>query len=198
MEDEQLWKFLMVESSTNPASYSVRLLECTIRARVAFVLAIAEWARTTIETDKVAAARVRSALDLAWQWQQTAKVSGEALQDTVEGEEESEVGLAFDEPMAPDAQKPAWCVVIDAVCYTCWHAYVAGGDKRGMSEAISEVTEEIIDQTVKDARQVLGFDQGAVDRLAQYCIDHHRSTKDNELGAAISREVMLQAANWST
>ena len=42
-----------------------------------------------------------------------------------------------------------------------------------------------------------GFDQVAVDRLARYCIDHHKAANDKDLGAPISRETMLEVADWT-
>ena len=81
----------MARSSTSSApqdsnSYTALLSGCTIRARAAFVLAIAGAARTTIEADETLAKRIRNALDLAWRWQQFGDVSGVALSTAAEGE----------------------------------------------------------------------------------------------------------------
>ena len=185
----------MAKSSTNSSPYATQLEGCTIRARVAFVLAVAEWARDKVITSKDASARLHNAFDLAWRWQQTANVSGKTLDSVLA--DEADTGLAVEESMAPTAEKPAWVTITSAICYVCWHAYINVGDEEGMSEFISEVREDVIDQTIDFARRVPGFNQAAVDRLAQYCINHHKMANDKELGEPISRETMMQVADWA-
>jgi hypothetical protein len=175
----------------DPSLYSTQLVGCTIRARVAFVLAVAEVVRPAIQTREVVAARIRSALDLAWRWEQFGGISGRALYDMLESENED--GLMVEEWEAPAEQKPAWVAITSAISYASWHAFVTGGDKR-IPEPIAEVSEEVIDQVVAYARRAPGFDPGGVDRLAQYCVDHHRSADSSVLGEPIPREIVLQVA----
>jgi len=59
----------MEKSSTDLASYSAQLSGCAIRARVAFALALAEFARTKIDADEEVVGKIRAALDLAWLWE---------------------------------------------------------------------------------------------------------------------------------
>jgi hypothetical protein len=176
----------------DPSLYSTQLSGCTIRARVAFVLAIAEVVRNAITAREEVAERIRSALDLAWRWEQFGGVSGRALYDMLENENED--GLMVEEWAAPEAQKPAWVAMTSAISYTSWHAFVTAGDKR-LPEPIDEVSEEVIDQTVAYARRAPGFDPRCVDRLAQYCVDHHRTADSSVLGEPIAREAMLQVTN---
>jgi len=188
----------MAGSSTSsaqqqPNSYSTLLTACTIRARIAFVLAIAEVVRASIETHEIVAERLRSALDLAWRSEQSSGVSGDALHDTLESYNDD--ALMVEESKAPDPQKPAWAAITSAIAYASWHAYLAGGDRRGIPETIDEVSEEVIDQVVTYARRAPGFDPRVVDRLKQYCVDHHRTADPTVWGEPIAREVMLQVAN---
>jgi hypothetical protein len=189
----------MARSSTSSAqqhsdSYSALLAGCTIRARVAFVLAIAEVARKAIETDEIVAKQIRNALDLAWRWEQSGDVSGVTLSNAVEGESGNDDNLAVEMGEAPEVQKPAWVAVTSAILYTSWHAYLTASDKKVMTETVSEVNEEVIDEVVAYARRVPGFDLRLVDRLAEYCVDHHQTADSSLLGEPILREVMLQVA----
>ena len=68
---------------TKSEAYSEQLSWCSIRDRVAFMLANAEAALNTIKTSEGIATRIRTALDLAWRWEQVADVSGEALQEVL-------------------------------------------------------------------------------------------------------------------
>jgi hypothetical protein len=189
----------MARSSTSSAprhsnSYTTLLAGCTIRARVAFVLAIAEVARKGIETDDIMAKQIRNALDLAWRWEQSGDVSGTALSNAVEGESGNDDNLAVEMGEAPEVQKPAWVALTSAILYTSWRAYLADSDKKVMTETVSEVNEEVIDEVVDYAGRIPGFDLRLVDRLAQHCLDHHRTSDASVLGRPIPREVMLQVA----
>jgi len=111
-------------------------------------------------------------------------------------ENENDDGLGVDEYESPDSQKPAWVVVTSAIMYACRCAYDAVGE-RG-SETINEVSEEMVDQAVDCLRRVPGFDQAAVDRLAQCCIANYKATDGKDLGAPVSRETMLEVAGWAS
>jgi hypothetical protein len=192
----------MARSSTSSVpqrsnSYTTLLAGCTIRACVAFVLAIAEVARKAIETDDIMAKQIRNALDLAWRCEQSGDVSGAALSAAVEGESGNDDNLAVEMGEAPEVQKPAWVALTSAILYTSWHAYLANSDKTVMTETVSEVSEEVIDEVVDYAGRVPGFDPGLVDRLARHCLDHHRTEDSSMLGEPILREVMLQVASAS-
>jgi len=156
------------------------------------VLAVAEVVRPAIQAREVVATRIRSALDLAWQWEQFGGISGRALYDTLESENED--GLMVEEWEAPADQKPAWVAVTSAISYASWHAFMTTGDKR-IPEPIDEVGEEVIDQVVAYARRAPGFDPHCVDLLAQYCVDHHKTADASALGEPIGRDVMVQVAN---
>lgn len=189
----------MARSSTNSApqhsnSYTAHLRGCTIRSRVAFVLAIAEVARTAIETGEIVAKQMRYALDLAWRWEQFGDVSGVTLSEAAEGESGNQDNLANWSSVAPDVQKPAWVVVVNAIMYASWHAHLAAGDKKGMSETVCEYDDGVIDEVTDYAGRIPGFDLRLVDRLAQHCLDHHRAADASVLGEPIPREVMLQIA----
>jgi hypothetical protein len=177
-------------------SYTMLLAECTVRARVAFVLAVAEAAHTSIETTMIMAERIRRALDLAWQWEQSGDVPGRALSKAVEGgdNDEPDENIVIMSCMVPEAQRPAWRVVMNAVLYTSWHAHLAAGDKKGISEIVNEIDENAIDMVMYDAPHIPGVDLRLADRLAQYCIDHHRTADPSALGEPIPREVMLQVS----
>jgi len=169
---------------------SVTLATCTISARVAFVLTIAELASAAIVTG-APGERIRSALDLAWRWEQSGDVTGAALDHVLENEDDD--GLLVDESAAPEHEVPAWVTITSAIAYTAWHAFRHEG-ARQMPETIGEVTEEVIDQVTSYAHQVPGLDHAAIDRLVRYCVEHHQAAAASERGASILRAAMMQAA----
>jgi len=65
-------------------------------------------------------------------------------------------------------------------------------------EAISEAKENDVDITVCAARKMPNFNLAAVERLAQYCMDHHKTANDRKLGEPISCGTMMQVANSET
>ena len=188
----------MAGSSTSPLAvddntpFSTLLTGCTIRARVAFVLAIAEAARRAIDAPPDVAERLRAALDLAWRWEQVGDTSGQALYETLATEDD--VGLAIDESSAPQAQKPAWGAIISAIAYVAWHAFAQAGAKH-MPETIGEVSEEVIDDIVDLARRTPGLEPHLPDRLAAFCLGHYASADRSTLGEPIRREAILQAGD---
>jgi len=162
------------------------------------VLAIADWARTTIKADEDTAALIRAALDLAWRWLQAADVSGLELYETVAGDSQALDDDGIQEYMVAEDQQFTLVTITSAIIYTSWHAYVAAGEKR-RPEPICEAGDEDIDITVGFAKQMpIGFNQAAVDRLAQYCINYHKAADANTLGEPISRETMMQVADWAS
>jgi hypothetical protein len=169
---------------------SVALATCTISARVAFVLTIAELASAAIAVG-APGERVRNALDLAWRWEQSGGVSGAALDRVLENEDDD--GLLVDESAAPEQEAPAWVTITSAIAYTAWHAFMHEGASH-MPETIGEVTEEVIGQVVSYAREVPDLDHAAIDRLVRYCVEHHRAAAASERGAPVARAAMLQAA----
>lgn len=171
-------------------SPSVTLATCKISARVAFVLTIAELASAAIATG-APGERIRSALDLAWRWEQSGDVTGASLDHALENEGDD--GLLVYESAAPEHEVPAWLTITSAIAYTAWHAFRHEG-ARQKPETIGEVTEEVIDQIASHARQVPGLDHAAIDRLVRCCVEHHLAAGASKRGAPITRAAMLQAA----
>jgi hypothetical protein len=188
-----------VQSSNDPDSVRVQipmqfhsvLAKCTVRARVAFVLAIAETETQVIDADENIANRIRTALELAWEWEERGNVSGDLLYHTLENEKGD--GLLVYEFEAANAIKPAWVTITSAIAYTAWHAYVCKKIKF-LPEPMYEINEEIIDQAVLCAKRAPGFDPQFLEVLVRYCIENHRSGESNSLGRSIPRDEILSAA----
>ena len=191
--------FETVQSSNDPDSVRVQipmqfhriLAKCTIRARVAFVLALAETGTRVIDADENIANRIRTALDLAWNWEERGSVSGDLLYHTLENEKED--GLLVYEFEAADAIKPAWVAITSAIAYTAWHAYMYEKTKY-LPEPMYEINEEIIDQVVLCARCALDLIPQFLELLVRDCIENHGNEESNSLGRSIPRDEILSAA----
>jgi len=198
MESGQWWRFEMNRLSANSSEpYAAQLAACSVRSRVAFLLAVAELASAKIEAERDVAGRIRAALDLVWRWEQNSDVSADALYEAVDGSTENlNDDDGIQEHMVAVTQKFPVFTIMSALYYTSWHAAIAAGEKN-FPEPVCEVSEEDIDVAVDYARQMpTGFNQAAVDRLAQYCIANHKAADDKDRGAANSRETMLEVAGW--
>lgn len=178
----------MDDSSSSPAALQVR--GCTVRARVAVTLAVAEIAFRGLRTSDVMAQRVRRALDLAWQWEQSGDVGGTELSETVEAEIDDNFFIETDR--AKGIQKDAWIVIINAIMYTSWHAHLAAGTEQHMGSMVAGVSEVSVENVVNE--DAPGVDAPVLERLVRYCTEHHHAADPSALGDPIPREVMLAVA----
>ena len=167
--------------------------KCSIRGRVAFVLAIAErFAESLRYSDKVYHL-ARNALRDAWKWEEGAKVSGDELDYYLENPEEE--SLAVYECTAPESIQAGFIVITSAVAYVAWHAYKKDGIHR-MSDSIHQVSEAVVDQVIDYAKKSPSFDVAFLDCICKYLGQQCGTADPNELGAAISRASMLEACPW--
>lgn len=163
---------------------------CSIRGRVAFVLAVAEQCVELLRYSEEVYVLARKALEDGWKWEEEGQVDGDQLDYYIENPEEE--SLAAYECMAPQAVQPSFVAITSALAYVAWHAYKKDGITR-MSDSIHQVSEAVVDQVVEFATKSPGFSVAFVDCVAEYLIAKCRGTTPDELGEPIARASVLKA-----
>jgi hypothetical protein len=163
---------------------------CSIRGRVAFVLAIAEQCVGLLKYSEKVYSLATKALDDAWKWEEGGQVDGDQLDYYIENAEEESLAVYGCNP--PESAQAAVMTITSAMCYVTWHAYKKDGVTR-MSESIHEVTESVIEEVIDFAEKVPGFDPAFVDCLAEYLVEKCGSATCDELGRPIARASVLTA-----
>jgi hypothetical protein len=164
--------------------------KCSIRGRVAFVLAIAEQFVESLKYSEKVYSLATKALDDAWKWEVGEQISGDQLDYYLENPEEE--SLAVYECMAPEELKPGFVAITSALAYVAWQAYKKDGIKR-MSDSIHQVSETVIDQVVDFAKKSPGFDVPFVDCIAKYLVEKCGSSTRDGLGEPIAKASLMKA-----
>lgn len=164
---------------------SERIHTTTIRARAAFVLAVAEDVFAVIRIGRDLA---REALNAGWEWEEKGNGTGDSLYDFFENPEEE--GLWRYESQAPEEEKNAWTTLTSAMCYVTWHAYRTDGAK-SMPTPIEEVSEDVVAQTVEVARKIPCFREERVDRIEEFLNSNCQAARPEDLGTGIRRNLIL-------
>lgn len=164
--------------------------KCSIRGRVAFVLAIAEQFVESLKYSEKVYSLAQQALEDAWKWEEGGQITGDQLDYYLENPEEE--SLAVYECMAPEELKPGFVAITSALAYIAWHAYKKDGIKR-MSDSIHQVSEAVVDQVFDFAKKSPGFDLPFADCVAKYLVEICGSSTPNGLGEPIAKASVMKA-----
>ena len=164
-------------------------LRCSIRGRVAFVLAISEQCVGSLTYSEKVHRLATQALEDAWKWEEGGHVSGDQLGYYLENAEEESLAVYGCNP--PPSALPAMMAITSAMAYVIWHAYKKDGGK-GMSATILEVDENVIDEVIDFAKKSPGFDFAFLDRLCKHLVQ--MGGKPDELGKPIGKASLLKTA----
>lgn len=161
---------------------------CSTRLRVAFVLAIAEYALELLpKNGRVALAR--EGIDACWKWVSGHSVSPKTLHDFVEGGGEDLLGLASIAIADRAAEEPVLQVAATCIAYTAREAYLQLG--QNLSETIEladfEAVEQIVDMYLV---RMPGYSQIFLDRIAEYLLTQHKMHRPGEAEPTIDRDVL--------
>jgi len=160
----------------------------TIRARVAYVLGIAEHIISDIKSDSSGYLLAKEAIKTAWAWQNNASVSADVLNEYLMNEDEE--GLLIHEQEASEDMVSAWVTITTAIAYVAWHAYQQKDEFP--PGALCEVSEDIVEQVIEYASKTNVYDADFVNKLSEYLISSFRTKNANELGKPINREDFLK------
>ena len=164
--------------------------KCSIRGRVAFVLALSEKCIQQLRYSEKVFQLARKALEEAWKWEEGGKIDGDQLDYYLENEEEQSLAVYGCNP--PEQSSAAIMAITSALAFVIWHAYKKDGITR-MSSTIHEVNESVIDEVVGFALKSPGFDSTFIKCLAEYLVKHCGRSNPDELGSSITRVAVLGA-----
>lgn len=164
--------------------------KCSIRGRVAFVLAIAEQFVESLKYSEKVYSLATKALEDAWKWEEGEQISGDQLDYYLENPEEE--SLSVYECMASAEIQPGFVAITSALAYVAWHAYKKDGIKR-MSDSIHQVSETVIDQVVDFAKKSSGFDVSFVDCIAKFLVEQCEGSTPDGLGEPIAKVSVMKA-----
>jgi len=160
----------------------------TIRARVAYVLGIAEHIISDIKNDYDGYLLAVDAIKTAWAWQNNASVSADVLNEYLMNEDEE--GLLIHEQEADETMVSAWVTITTAIAYVAWHAYQQKNEFP--PGALCEARYDVVEQVIEYASKTNVFDADFVNKLSEYMISRCRTKNPNELGKPINREDFLK------
>jgi hypothetical protein len=160
----------------------------TIRARVAYVLGIAEHIISDIKSDSSGYLLAKEAIKTAWAWQNNASVSADVLNEYLMNEDEE--GLLIHEQEASEDMVSAWVTITTAIAYVAWHAYQQKDEFP--PGALCEDRYDVVEQVIEYASKTNVYDADFVNKLSEYLISSFRTKNANELGKPINREEFLK------
>jgi len=164
--------------------------KCSIRGRVAFVLAISQQCLGLLKYSEKIYNFTAKGLEDAWTWEEGGSISGDQLDYYLENPEEESLAV-----YGCDPPKSAWAAVMaitSALSYVIWHAYKKDGVMR-MSETIHEVSESVFDEVIDFAKQSPAINDVFLDRLSKYIVENYSSADSSDLGKSIPKASVLQA-----
>lgn len=168
----------------------------TIRARVAFYLAIAESLFNVIKKDEKGYAEARNALDKCWKWLEGEEVAGDTLYESLENEDDTGL-LVFGSMAAGNPLKLAvWNTLATALMYVIWQAYEVEGEKY-LPQTIEEVNETMIDDLLSCASESDQFNVSWFEELKQYLLEKYPANEPNQLGKPIGKTEVMDLLVYS-
>lgn len=160
----------------------------TIRARVAYVLGIAEHIISDIKSDYEGYLLAVDAIKTAWAWQNNASVNANILNEYLMNEDEE--GLLIHEQEADETMVSAWVTITTAIAYVAWHAYQQKNEFP--PGALCEVSEDILEQVIEYASKTNVYEADFVNKLSEYLLSRCSTKNSQELGKPINREDFLK------
>jgi len=160
----------------------------TIRARVAYVLGIAELIISDIQSDYEGYLLAIEAIKTAWAWQENPSISADSLNEYLMNEDEE--GLLIHEQEADEIKVSAWITITTAIAYVAWHAYKQKDEFP--PGALCEISESLVDQVIEYASKTTAYNADFVNHLSEYLISKCGTKNFNELGKPINREEFIK------
>ncbi|MHC5595180.1 MAG: Imm6 family immunity protein [Nostoc sp.] len=162
----------------------------TVRARVAFVLVIAESILVELENDHKCFALGQEALNLAWTWEEMGDIEGRILAEYVDSPTEKDLGVCELYHEDNEAMVSAAIALTLSIGYVAMYAYRLEKAQH-MPEPIAEIGEDTISQIIEFALQTNSIDESYVSRAYYFILGKYRTNTPSELGESISKDKLL-------
>jgi len=161
----------------------------TIKARVAFVIYLADSLLNDLDADEQGRKIAERALGMASVWLKGEPVDGEQLNSLLLDENDEGIFIYVDsrDPKATDA---AYNVIGGAITYTAWQAYRASGVVV-LPEGIEEVTEEFVGWILAEATKAESFNPNDTQRAHDFLLSRYPIKGSDELGDIVDLKQMI-------
>jgi hypothetical protein len=161
---------------------SEMLEKLTIRARVAFVLGVADRVMLNLIEHSTAFDAGSKAISAGWRWVEGGSISANELYDNhVEN-------LAIQSSMIDN---PALGTVISALYYVMWHAFkqeINDGKAPIVPNDIAEVSEEVVDEVCDYATKAKNCDDVWIISVIRRMTKDYTAVQKGEMGSTITRK----------
>lgn len=162
----------------------------TIRARVAFYLAVAQKAFEGLSENDQGYLQADEALKQCWNWLEGKNISGDELCEYLENERDTGLMVYSSFVQGDPVKEPIWITIITALMYTIWQAYQIENEKY-LPESIEQVDEGAIDILIEYAKKCANYDEHWIKLLENYLLEKYRTTNMNEVGIAILKDEIM-------
>ena len=161
----------------------------SIKARVAFYIAIAEKLFEQVNQNVSGYTQAREALDHCWSWLEGKAITGDELYEYLENEQDTGL-MVFGYYFKNDPiNEPIWKIIITSLMYNIWQAYQIENE-RYLPQTIEDVDETIIDDFMRYIDECQTFNRVWVDLLINYLIENYGTSNTNGNSAILKNEVM--------
>lgn len=162
----------------------------TIRARVAFYLAIAQKSFEELSKDDKGYLNASEALDQCWSWLEGKDISGDELCEYLENERDTGLMVYSSFVEGDPVKEPIWITIITALMYTIWQAYQVKKEEF-LPESIEQVDEGAIDVFIDYAKKCINYDENWVKLIETYLLEKHKTIDIGEIGTVISKNEIM-------
>jgi hypothetical protein len=165
----------------------------TIRARVAFCLAITESVFFVVGKGDEGYDFARESLELCWSWLAGKEIESYDLYWYI-GHDDDEKGVGGISITTISVKDPlkrcAWETATSLLLYLAWHLFKLEG-ATSFPQELEGASESMVDELLAFARRNPNFNESQFDPLKQYFLETYPSTEPDEIGSPITREEVM-------
>lgn len=164
-----------------------------IRARAAFMLALAEMVTPELAEDPQGLTVAQEALHLSWKWVGGSPVRGKEIEQYVESPTDKNLQTYQRHYLKKAPSMFAAMVVTHiGVAYAGYQAYMGEGvGEEAMSQPMAEVGEYLFDDVLEYAQKTSRYDEGSVHRVARFLTDRYAAQGQEALGSPVLVDQIL-------
>lgn len=164
--------------------------QITIRARVAFYLAVAQKSLEGLSIDDEGYQAATEALNQCFCWLEGQDISGDELCEYLENERDTGLMIYSSLTQEDPLKEPIWITIITALMYTTWQAYRIKNESF-IPESIEQVDEDAIYSFMEYAKRCANYDEQWVQLLGAYLLDKYKAEDIGNEGVTISKDEIM-------